>query len=91
MMPRFVWGRRTVAVDTHVFRVARRLGLAAGRAEAQVAPALETRIPECHRWGARVRLLERGKEPCRPRPRCAACFLADLYPRNGVAASVSAA
>jgi endonuclease-3 len=85
IMLRFVFGEAAVAVDTHVFRVSNRLGLASGKVEAQVARQLEHRIPPRWRWGAHIWLLEHGKELCRSRrPRCEACFLIDLCERNGV-------
>jgi endonuclease III len=85
IMLRFVFGEAAVAVDTHVFRVSKRLGLAQGKVEAQVARQLEHRIPEEWRWGAHIWLLEHGKEICRSRrPRCEACFLNDVCERNGV-------
>lgn len=83
---RFVHGEPVVAVDTHVARVSRRLGLAQGRSEAQLARALEPRIPEPWRMGAHLWLLEHGKAWCKPRrPRCDACPLGDLCERHGVA------
>jgi endonuclease-3 len=82
---RFVFDQPTVAVDTHVFRVARRLGLAQGRSEAQLAAMLETRVPEPFKMGAHLWLLNHGKRVCRARrPRCEACGLADLCERNGM-------
>jgi endonuclease-3 len=66
--------------------VSRRLGLARGRTEAQVAAALETAIPEPFKLGAHIWLLKHGKRVCRARrPLCAACPLADLCERNGIA------
>jgi endonuclease-3 len=86
IMLRFVFDEVAVPVDTHVFRVSRRLGLAQGNTEAQVARALETRIPERWQRGAHIWLLELGKRICRSRvPRCAVCPAADLCERNGVA------
>lgn len=85
IMLRFVFGEAAVAVDTHVFRVTRRLGIAGGRSEVRVARELETRVTDTWRWGAHIWLIEHGKEYCRWRkPRCAACFLNDLCERNGV-------
>jgi endonuclease-3 len=85
IMLRFVFGEAAIAVDTHVFRVSNRLGLARGRVETQVARQLETCVPARWRWGAHIWLLEHGKEICRSRrPRCEACYLADLCERNGV-------
>ena len=86
IMLRFVFGEAAIAVDTHVFRVSNRLGLAHGKVEAQVARLLEHRIPPRWHWGAHIWLLEHGKELCRSRrPRCEACFLVDLCERSGVA------
>ena len=86
IMLRFVYATVAVPVDTHVFRVSRRLGLSAGRSEVQVAKDLETAVPDKWRWGAHIWILEHGKELCRSRrPLCATCFLADLCERNGVA------
>jgi endonuclease-3 len=82
---RFVHGEPVVAVDTHVARVSRRLGLAQGRSEAQLAAALEPRIPPRWRMGAHLWLLEHGKAWCKPRrPRCDRCPLGDLCERQGV-------
>lgn len=84
---RFVFDEPVVAVDTHVFRVATRSGLAQGRTEAQVAAQLEHRIPERWRRGAHLWLLELGKRFCKPRrPRCERCPIASLCERNGSAA-----
>ncbi|HRY23168.1 MAG: endonuclease III [Geminicoccaceae bacterium] len=85
IMLRFVFGEPEVPVDTHVFRVARRTGLAAGRTEAAVAIELADRIPERWRWGAHMWLLNHGKRVCRARaPACDRCGIADLCERNGV-------
>jgi endonuclease-3 len=87
IMLRFVFARPTVPVDTHVHRVANRMGLALGRTEAQTARVLEARVPKRHAWGAHMWLLDHGKETCRPRrPRCGACIVRDLCERNGVSA-----
>lgn len=89
IMLRFVYGEAAIAVDTHVYRVSRRLGLAAHRAEAGVARELEARVPARWRWGAHIWLLEHGKELCRSRrPRCEACPLSDLCERHGVDPSI---
>ena len=86
IMLRFVYATVAVPVDTHVFRVSRRLGLSSARSEVQVAKDLAETVPEGWRWGAHIWLLEHGKELCRSRrPLCPTCFLADLCERNGVA------
>jgi endonuclease-3 len=85
IMLRFVFASPTVPVDTHVHRVANRMGLAAGRTEAQTARHLEDRVPRRYAWGAHMWLLDHGKQVCRARrPRCGACQVADLCERNGV-------
>ncbi len=86
IMLRFTFGEPEIPVDTHVFRVARRTGLAGGKTEAQLAAQLDGRVPARWRWGAHMWLLRHGKSCCRSRrPACAACHLADLCERNGVA------
>jgi endonuclease-3 len=90
IMLRFTYGEPAVAVDTHVFRVARRLGLSAGTSEARVARDLETVVPERFRMAAHLLLLDHGKTVCRARvPRCTVCPVADLCPRVDVVARTS--
>lgn len=79
IMLSFSFGEAVIAVDTHVHRVANRIGLARGKSEAETAKSLETRAPhwagrESHMW-----LLRFGKKTCRSRaPRCVDCILRDL-------------
>jgi len=79
IMLSFSFGEAVIAVDTHVHRVANRIGLACGRNEAETATSLEARAPhwagrESHMW-----LLRFGKKTCRSRaPRCPDCILRDL-------------
>jgi len=85
IMLRFTFGEPEIPVDTHVFRVARRTGLAQGKTEAQLAAHLDDRVPARWRWGAHMWLLNHGKRCCRSRrPACMACGLSDLCERNGV-------
>ncbi len=65
-----------LAVDTHVYRVARRLGLAAGNKVEQVEEELKAKLPP-HQWGAtHHRLITHGRRVCKARrPRCAECML----------------
>jgi len=69
-------------VDTHVHRVARRLGLIDGRTSAEAAHlALEALVPEEQRYAFHVNLIEHGRRVCHARrPRCEACGLAGLCP-----------
>lgn len=73
------FGQKTMAVDTHIFRVANRIGLAKGKTPLAVELALLKNIePEflqdAHHW-----LILHGRYVCTARkPQCASCFLADL-------------
>lgn len=79
IMLRFVFEQPVIAVDTHVFRVARRIGLSSARTADGVAVDLERLIPEGHKRDAHLLLLEHGKRVCRSRrPACEACVLAAL-------------
>ncbi len=72
------FGKPGLAVDTHVFRVARRLGLATGSRPEQVEARLKRLLPP-DEWGrAHQRLIALGREVCRARkPRCSECPLRD--------------
>ncbi|MDI6888870.1 MAG: endonuclease III [Methanocellales archaeon] len=76
----FAGGRAVLPVDTHVFRVAKRLHLApAGADHEGVKIALERQIPPEKRGDAHIALISFGREFCRARrPRCDVCPLADL-------------
>ncbi|MGM0651818.1 MAG: endonuclease III [Bacillota bacterium] len=70
-----------LAVDTHVFRVSRRLGLAEATTVELVEEQLKEVIPrEC--WSeSHHRLIAHGRSICHARkPDCEACFLTDLCP-----------
>lgn len=78
---RFTFDEPVVAVDTHVHRLANRLGLARGKTEAQTAASLEPRVPERHRRDAHIRLIRHAKRVCTARrPKCGDCIVADLCP-----------
>lgn len=68
------YGEATMAVDTHVFRVSNRTGLAPGRTPQAVEAALLRRVParylvDAHHW-----LILHGRYVCKARsPACAAC------------------
>jgi endonuclease-3 len=75
----FTYGEAVIAVDTHVHRVCNRIGLAAGKTEAQTAASLDARIPDVFRMDGHLLLLDHGKKTCRARaPCCDRCVLADL-------------
>jgi endonuclease-3 len=79
------FGEPTVAVDTHIFRVANRTGLARGKTPLAVEKALLKHVPgeflkDAHHW-----LILHGRYVCQARrPRCGECLIADLcdYPHK---------
>ncbi|MDS4016473.1 MAG: endonuclease III [Candidatus Accumulibacter sp.] len=73
------FGEATIAVDTHIFRVARRIGLASGKTPLAVELELLQRVPEEFRRSAHHWLILHGRYVCKARrPECARCCLADL-------------
>jgi endonuclease-3 len=70
-----------IAVDTHVFRVAHRLKLSAGKTPEQVEHDLTAIIPEPYLTRAHHWLILHGRYTCiARRPKCAVCVVADLCP-----------
>ena len=68
------FGEPTMAVDTHVFRVSNRTGLAPGRTPAQVEQRLLQRVPAAYRVEAHHWLILHGRYVCLARsPRCDIC------------------
>jgi endonuclease III len=73
------FGEPTIAVDTHIFRVANRTGLAPGRSVREVEDKLMKFVPQeflkdAHHW-----LILHGRYICKARiPRCPECLIADL-------------
>jgi endonuclease III len=78
----FALGRPALPVDTHVHRVATRLGLIpSGMPAAKAHPALAELVPSRYRIGMHVGLIRLGREICKAgRPRCEECPLVDLCP-----------
>jgi endonuclease-3 len=73
------FGEPTLAVDTHVFRVAHRLCLAAGKTPFDIEMALTKVIPEPYLRHAHHWLILHGRYVCRARmPRCNVCVVNDL-------------
>lgn len=83
----FTFGQDVIAVDTHVHRVANRIGLARGKTEAKTAQSLEDRSPGWAKRDGHFWLLQFGKQVCTARsPKCHACVLRDVcaYPAKDV-------
>jgi endonuclease-3 len=73
------FGESTLAVDTHVFRVAHRLELAQGKTPLDVELGLLKVIPEKYMRHAHHWLILHGRYVCQARkPRCDACIVSDL-------------
>lgn len=77
--------RNNICVDTHVHRIANRLGWVVTRTPDQTEQALYRVVPR-RLWAVvNLRLVTWGQNVCRPVfPRCRACVLADVCPRIGV-------
>jgi len=75
------FGQPALAVDTHVFRVSRRLGLADANRVELVEEQLKKMIPREYWSDSHHRLIAHGRSICYARkPNCEACFLKDLCP-----------
>ncbi|MGH7113589.1 MAG: endonuclease III [Stellaceae bacterium] len=73
------FGEPTIAVDTHIFRVGNRTGLAPGKTPLQVEMALEARTPREYKRFAHHWLILHGRYVCKARkPECLTCVVADL-------------
>ncbi|MBJ7439028.1 MAG: endonuclease III [Sphingopyxis sp.] len=73
------FGAETFAVDTHIFRVGNRTGLAPGKTVLAVEKALETGTPAPFRVGAHHWLILHGRYICKARtPECWRCPVVDL-------------
>ena len=73
------WGHPAQAVDTHIFRVANRTGIAPGKDVEAVERALEDHVPAPYQRRAHHWLILHGRYVCvARRPRCPDCMIADL-------------
>lgn len=73
------FGQPTVAVDTHIFRVANRTGLAPGKNVREVETQLSRLVPEEYLHNAHHWLILHGRYTCQARaPRCQHCVIVDL-------------
>ncbi|MFD0666229.1 endonuclease III [Ramlibacter sp. MAHUQ-53] len=80
------FGQPTMAVDTHIFRVSNRTGLAPGKNPLQVELALERRVPAAYAVDSHHWLILHGRYVCQARtPRCWECAVArycDFKPKT---------
>lgn len=73
------FGEPTIAVDTHIFRVSNRTGLAPGKTVLAVEKKLEKAVPAAYRLHAHHWLILHGRYVCKARkPDCPACIVHDL-------------
>jgi len=73
------FGAETFAVDTHIFRVCNRTGLARGKTPLAVEKGLERKVPQPFRHGAHHWLILHGRYICKARtPECWRCPVTDL-------------
>jgi len=73
------FGEPTIAVDTHIFRVANRTGIAPGKTVREVEEKLLKFVPPEYRLDAHHWLILHGRYVCKARrPDCPGCIIADL-------------
>ena len=73
------FGEPTIAVDTHIFRLSNRTGLAPGKNVVEVENNLLKRVPEQYRQHAHHWLILHGRYVCKARkPDCENCIVADV-------------
>jgi endonuclease-3 len=73
------FGEPTIAVDTHIFRVANRTGLAPGKTVRAVEDKLLKNVPADYRLDAHHWLILHGRYVCKARkPNCPGCVIRDL-------------
>ena len=73
------FGQPTIAVDTHIFRVGNRTGLAPGKTPLEVEMRLEQVVPPRYQRHAHHWLILHGRYTCLARrPRCDVCLISDL-------------
>ncbi|MEM0935883.1 MAG: endonuclease III [Pseudomonadota bacterium] len=80
------WGMPTQAVDTHIFRVGNRTGIAPGKDVVAVERAIEDNVPAEYQHHAHHWLILHGRYVCTARkPRCEICILSEYCCKENVA------
>ena len=78
------FGEPTIAVDTHIFRLGNRTGLAPGKTPLAVEQKLEKVVPDAYKRHAHHWLILHGRYVCKARkPDCPACVVRDLCAFKG--------
>ncbi|HEY7672113.1 MAG TPA: endonuclease III [Gammaproteobacteria bacterium] len=78
------FGQPTIAVDTHIFRIANRIGLAPGKNVLEVEQKLLKFTPDEYKQRAHHWLILHGRYVCKARrPSCPECIIADLCEYRG--------
>lgn len=78
------FGQPTIAVDTHIFRVSNRTGIAPGKDVLQVELKLEKFVPDQYKLHAHHWLILHGRYTCVARnPKCGECSIIDLCEYKG--------
>ena len=78
------FGQPTIAVDTHLFRLGNRTGIAPGKTVLEVEKKFEKRVPKLYLRHAHHWLILHGRYVCKARkPECLACLVNDLCNYKG--------
>jgi endonuclease-3 len=78
------FGQPTIAVDTHIFRVSNRIGLAPGKDVVEVEKKLIKFVPDEFKHDAHHWLILHGRYVCQARkPKCGGCIIEDLCEYKG--------
>ena len=82
----FSLGKPSLPVDTHIFRLAKRLGLLDSKTSMEKAhDLLQKEIPPEKVYQFHIQMIEHGRQICRPRkPRCTQCILNTICPTSTV-------
>ena len=73
------FGQPTIAVDTHIFRISNRIGLAPGKTVLEVEQKLAKGVPDEFKQDAHHWLILQGRYVCTARkPKCGECIINDL-------------